>query len=384
MRGKRSLLLVLASLAALAVLPARGLAATNGEPTLLGFTDDLGRVARAAPAVQGVSQVARIPIYWTGVEASGWGEVDAAVDAARASGQRLLLTVTGFQAPDLGEWAAFLTELRIRYPDVWGVQAWNEPNLASIGGNLSIEQVAGVVDVARQVLPGVHIVGPSVSPTVPGAAAYQTALYAALPDDVGVGVNLFTYRGNTGVADVVADYRKAEADGGNARVYVTEVGFHGAYFDDQALNSGRTFGVLRREGAATVIFYRLLANRFATANWELSGNFNVLNDDLSETPILTALRNAVVDTAAPKVKLKRAAVDRRKRTAKIKFSAKDNVARGKQVGFACALDKQEPEDCSSPAKFKRLRAGKHALKVTAIDAAGNQATAVERFRLKPR
>ena len=92
----------------------------------------------------------------------------------------------------------------------------------------------------------------------------------------------------------------------------------------------------------------------------------------------------MADTAAPKVKLKRAAVDRRKRIAKIKFSAKDNVARGKQVGFTCALDKQEPEDCSSPAKFKRLRAGKHVLKVTAIDAAGNQATAVKRFRLRPR
>ena len=378
MRKPRSLLLVLASFAALCALPAPGAVASG--PTLIGFTDDLGRVTNAAPGVGGVSQVARIPIYWHGVRASGWGEVDAAVQAARASGQRLLLTVTGFQAPDLGEWAAFLTELRTRYPDVWGVQAWNEPNLADIGGNLSIEQVAGVVDVARQVLPGVRIVGPSISPTVPGAAEYQTALYAALPDDVGVGVNLFTYRNNTAVEDVVADYRKAKADGGSAPVYVTEVGFHGAYFDDQAANSARAFGALKREGAETVVFYRLLANRFATANWELTGNFNVLNDDLSPTPILTALKGALTDATPPKVAFKKPKVNAKKRKVKISFSFNDFGLDA--VGFTCKLDKNPPEPCTPPVTFKKLKYGRHKLVVTAMDGGGNEATFVKKFKVK--
>ena len=114
---------------------------------------------------------------------------------------------------------------------------------------------------------------------------YQTALYAALPDDVGVGVNLFTYRNNTAVEDVVADYRKAKADGGSAPVYVTEVGFHGAYFDDHPANSAMAYGALKREGAETVVFYRLLPNpsRRPTGGYR---NFDVLNEDLSPTPIL--------------------------------------------------------------------------------------------------
>ncbi len=379
MSKTRSLLIVLASLAALLALPARSLADTNGQ-TLIGFTDDLNRVANAAPGVGGVSQVARIPIYWHGVMASGWVEVDAAVQAARATGQRLLLTVTGFEAPDLGQWAAFLTELKTRYPDVWGVQAWNEPNLPSIGGNLSITQVAGIVEVARQVLPGVRIVGPSVSPTVDGAAAYQTALYAALPDDVGVGVNLFTYRNNSAVEDIVADYRTAKADGGNAPVYVTEVGFHGAYFTDQASDSARAFGALKREGAETVVFYRLLANRAATSNWELTGNFNVLNDDLSPTPILTALKGALADTTPPKVTVKKPSVNAKKRKVKISFSFDDFGLQA--VGFTCKLDKNEPEPCEPPVTFKKLKYGKHKLVVTAMDGGGNEATVVKRFKLK--
>ena len=350
--------------------------AARADATVLGFTDDLGHVDQAAPVVAGTSSVARIPIYWTGVKTNGWDAIDPAVDAARASGQHVLFTITGVEAPNLAEWSAFLVQLHARYPDLWGVQAWNEPNLANIGGLLSVAETAAIVQTAHAALPGVRVIGPSVSPTVPGAANYQTELYGALPDDIGVGVNIFTYRGNSAIADVVEQYRKAKADGGGAEVYVTEIGFHGAYFDDQALNSGQAFGALRTEGAAAVIFYRLLTDPKLTANWEITGRFAILNDDLSPTPILPALQNALVDFTPPKLKKTKATVNPAKKKVKITFK----VPAGGTVN--CTLDQQKPKPCSSPVIYKKLKWGKHKVVIEAMDAAGNLSTQSEKFKLK--
>ncbi len=283
----------LAALVALIALPSQALAKKG--TTRLGFTDSPTAIAEAAPAVAGTSKVSRIPVSWTAIRAtgpSGWADTDLAVNAARASGQRVLLTIGGLEAPDLVEYGSFLREARARYPDLWAVQAWNEPNLENIGGILSVEQIVAIVQTAQQALPGVRIIGPGVSPTVPGANRYQAQIYKALPNSVGVGVNIFTYRSKKAVDDVLAKYRKAKKAGGKAKVYVIELGFHGAYFPNQAKASAKAFKALRREGAATVIFYRLLTDHKATAKWELTGHFNVLTDDLSPTPIFTALQNA--------------------------------------------------------------------------------------------
>src|SRR4051812_34295541 len=161
MRRFRPFFLALACAAVFGTLPSAASAST-----LLGFADDLGRVTQAAPAVTGTSEVARIPVSWVGVRDNGWAPVDAAADAARASGQRLFFSVSGLQAPDLTEWQTFLTNLQARYPDLWAVQAWNEPNLLGIGGDLTVEQTVAIVQAARAALPGVRLVGPSVSPTV--------------------------------------------------------------------------------------------------------------------------------------------------------------------------------------------------------------------------
>ena len=262
--------------------------------TKLGFTDDAANIARAAPAVKGTSQVARIPVNYSRIlfEGSGWGWLDAAVNAARASAQRVIFTVYGLQYPNLEAWKFFLQALRARYPDLWAVQAWNESNLVNIGGGLSIEQTVAIVNAAREALPGVRLLGPGVSPTVPGAGRYQTQLYRALPDDIGMAVNIYTYRDKKLVPDVIREYRKAKRDGGKAKVYVTEFGCHAAYFKNQARCSAKGFKTLRRKRAAAVIFYRLLANPLTQSNWERTGHFAVLHDDLSPTPVLKALRKA--------------------------------------------------------------------------------------------
>ena len=285
-------------LAALIALPSQALAAGKGK-TQLGFTDDAARVARGAAAVEGTSKIVRIPVNLLEVQEGNWEETDLAVRAARAGGQRIVITIGGLEAPDLGEWAATLRQLRARYPDLWAIQAWNEPNLEQIGGLLSVQQTLALVETARAALPGVRLIGPSLSPTVPGAASYQTQLYRALPDDIGVGVNIYTYRKKQLVKDVCTQYRKAKRDGGKAKVYVTEFGFHGAYFPNQAAASAKGLRVLRGQKAAAVFFYRLLADHTNRRPWELTGHFNVLNDDLSPTPILGALRKASTTRRIP-------------------------------------------------------------------------------------
>jgi hypothetical protein len=252
-------------------------------------------------------------------------------------------------------------------------------------GDLSVEQTVAIVDAARAALPGVRLIGPSMSPTVPGAAAYQTHLYAALPDDIGVGVNIYTYRNNRAVEDVLATYRQAKADGGNADVYVTEIGFHGAYFADQALVSAQAFEALRQEGAVAALFYRLLANPASTSNWELTGNFAVLNPDLSPTPVLTALRTALtsrIDIAPPVLEIGEIEVNRDKGRATIEFSARDDITPKKAIAFLCELDKRPSRSCESPAVYKRLDNGKHRLDVTATDGTGNATTVATTFKVR--
>jgi hypothetical protein len=56
-------------------------------------------------------------------------------------------------------------------------------------------------------------------------------------------------------------------------------------------------------------------------------------------------------------------------TATVKFSGSDDQA-GK-LTFKCKLDKKKFKSCKSPKKFKHLKAGKHKVRVEAIDAAGN-------------
>jgi hypothetical protein len=273
----------------------------------------------------------------------------------------------------------------VRYPDLWAVQAWNEPNLANIGGGLSVEQTVAIVEAAREALPGVRLVGPAVSPTVEDADLYQRNLYAALPDDIGVGVNIYTYRQASAVDDVLADYRQAQADGGAAEVYVTEIGFHGTYFANQALASSQAFEALRQQGAAAVIFYRLLSNPLSPAKWELPGNFAVLNDDLSPTPTLIALHNALaqgVDIVAPNLRFGKVDIDRETRRVEVKFSAGDDVTAKRAIDFTCELDKAKPKPCSSPKVYKRVSYGPHRLDVTATDATGNETSEYITFKVR--
>ena len=67
-----------------------------------------------------------------------------------------------------------------------------------------------------------------------------------------------------------------------------------------------------------------------------------------------------------------------KRSARFRFSSPEEG-----ISFECKLDKKKFKPCSSPARVRNLRPGKHAFRVQAIDAAGNidSSPAVWRFRV---
>ncbi len=88
---------------------------------------------------------------------------------------------------------------------------------------------------------------------------------------------------------------------------------------------------------------------------------------------------AAPDTIAPETKIDGSPKKKlSKARTKISFSADEAGST-----FECKLDKKEFKRCVSPAKLKRLKAGKHSFEVRAIDAAGNvDATpAKHRFRV---
>ena len=186
------------------VLPARGLAATNGEPTLLGFTDDLGLASSrgCAGRSQGASSGRADPSDWTGCEGKAAGARSTRRSyAARASGQRLLLTVTGFQGsgprrvggvpgPSADPLSRRLGSKWLKPSSIWPASGGNGFIVRSVGRGSSD---GGTRRSRASTSSGRRSRRRSLA-----SAAYQTALYAALPDDVGVGVNLFTYRGNSG------------------------------------------------------------------------------------------------------------------------------------------------------------------------------------------
>lgn len=87
----------------------------------------------------------------------------------------------------------------------------------------------------------------------------------------------------------------------------------------------------------------------------------------------------VADTTPPNTTIGEVKV--KGRTARIVFASSEPGG-----GYRCNLDSQPLTGCDSPLKLRRLKPGRHRLRVTAVDAAGNAdptgATAKFRIRKK--
>jgi hypothetical protein len=84
------------------------------------------------------------------------------------------------------------------------------------------------------------------------------------------------------------------------------------------------------------------------------------------------------DATPPETTLDKTALRAATRSAKFWFSASEAAQ-----GFLCQLDKGAFKPCGSPRAYKRLKPGRHAFRVKAVDLAGNVdgSAAVASFRV---
>jgi hypothetical protein len=86
------------------------------------------------------------------------------------------------------------------------------------------------------------------------------------------------------------------------------------------------------------------------------------------------------DRAAPTVRITKVTV--KKRNATVSFRASDNATPASALRFRCQVDRAPKRSCTSPTTFKRLKPGRHTVKVWAIDRAGNARATSAQFRVR--
>jgi hypothetical protein len=111
--------------------------------------------------------------------------------------------------------------------------------------------------------------------------------------------------------------------------------------------------------------------------------FRVRAKDATYTDPSPAIRSFRVDTVAPDTAINAVKLVRRRHKATVRFSGSDAAPSGPPGAFECSLDRKRFSSCSSPTKFKKLKEGRHVVRVRALDAAGNPdpTPARKRFRI---
>jgi hypothetical protein len=95
-------------------------------------------------------------------------------------------------------------------------------------------------------------------------------------------------------------------------------------------------------------------------------------------PPLSPPAIAPPDGTPPETTIEKTALRAATRTVTFWFSASEPAQ-----GFLCRLDKADFKPCGSPRTYKRLKPGRHAFRVRAVDLAGNVdgSAAVASFRV---
>ena len=89
----------------------------------------------------------------------------------------------------------------------------------------------------------------------------------------------------------------------------------------------------------------------------------------------------LVDTISPWTMISKLTLRHGKRRASLRFSSNERAST-----FRCKLDRRPYRRCSSPKTYRRLRPGRHAVRIVARDTAGNRdrTPAVKKFRIRRR
>jgi hypothetical protein len=86
-----------------------------------------------------------------------------------------------------------------------------------------------------------------------------------------------------------------------------------------------------------------------------------------------------LDTTAPQTTITKSRIRPARRSATFRFRSSEKGSK-----FRCKLDRRPFRSCSAPKTYKKLRLGRHTLRVKAIDKAGNidRSPAIKRFRIR--
>jgi hypothetical protein len=120
-----------------------------------------------------------------------------------------------------------------------------------------------------------------------------------------------------------------------------------------------------------------------------STDFNTLGpieSDGGDADYDAFISKLVDDSAQPNSTISRVRVRSRRRRATVTFSGTDAVSSPSELEFECKLDRRAFAPCNSPKTYRKLKPGRHTVKVRATDEVGNLETspATRRFRVRRR
>ena len=137
---------------------------------------------------------------------------------------------------------------------------------------------------------------------------------------------------------------------------------------------GAAFGACSGANSHTASGLSLGAHTFAVRATDTAGNSSVANRAFT---VVSPPNPTTPDTTAPNTQIRRVKV--KGKTVRIRFRSTEAGSR-----FRCKLDRRKARPCSSPKIYRNLRRGRHVVRISAIDAAGNvdRTPARARFRIR--
>ena len=407
----------------------------------LGFNDSFGLeglgAAVEASLIDAVGgNAVRMPVQWWGLEPARdqwnallWAQYQSAYDDFLARGIRPHLSIT--HAPpwardpeyegclvrsecnyppardELDQWQELLTELATRFPEAT-LGIWNEPNhlgawRSGVDPERYAELLAAAYDSVKEASPRTRVFGPALgAATKAGGLDYRTFLdraYAAKPsfkdhaDAIDIHVYPTQYLGKDSYfARVMQDIRQVRsAHGDHGRpIYVTEIGAttSGPIAISPADQADFILRVTRKlltmPDVSGVLVHRLVESATHPGGHHETG-FGILGhgseSPLTPKPAYCALTRAAAN-AYPGCNLRPPAVrgPKRSRARRITFrvSPRDAAARS-----MCRLNRGRFRTCEGRYRTRRLKPGRHVLRVRSTAATGerSQRLIVRRFRV---
>ena len=407
----------------------------------LGFNDSfrlegLGAAVQASLIAAVGGNAARMPVQWWGLEPARdqwnellWAQYQSAYDDLLARGIRPHLSIT--HAPpwardadyegclvradcnyppardELGQWRELLAELATRFPEAT-LGIWNEPNhlgawRSGVDPERYAELLAAAYDSVKEASPTTGVFGPALgAATKPGGLDYRTFLdraYAAEPsfkdhaDAIDIHLYPTRYLGtDSHFARVIDDIRQVRAAHGDdgLPIYVTEIGAttSGPIAVSPADQADFILRVTRKlltmPDVSGVLVHRLVESASHLEDHHETG-FGLLGHGseplLTPKPAYCALTRAA-GTAYPGCTVRPPAVrgPKRSRARRITFRVSPRDA---TTGSVCRLDRGRFKACEGRYRTRRLKPGRHVLRVRATAGSGelSRRLIVRRFRV---